>query len=94
MYTTDVSSGESSLTQLNINRTDIETTTVSHLSRTTTEILREDSKSIPNLVAKCWILVERDDVQGLERALRGATIDKIINEEGFTLLHITVFKNR
>ena len=43
---------------------------------------------------KCWPLVDSDDAMGLEHVLRGAPIDQILNDEGYTLLHICAFKNK
>ena len=54
----EVSSVDDSLSRVNINKSDFETTTISHAS---TEILKDDRRSIPDLVKKCWPLVEFDD---------------------------------
>ena len=88
MYTTEVSSGENSL--LNINKSELETTTVSF---TSTEIVK-DEKTILEYVSKCWPLIDSDDAMGLEHHLRGAPIDQIVNDEGYTLLHLSAFKNK
>ena len=88
MFTTEVSSGENSL--LIINKSDLDTTNVSHSS---TEIVKEE-RTILEYVSKCWPLVENDDAMGLEHHLKGAPIDQIVNDEGYTLLHLSAFKNK
>ena len=60
----------------NINRSDFDSTTNS----LTSTVILKDTKSIKELVAGCWSMVEKDDVVGLESILRGAPIDLIINE--------------
>jgi hypothetical protein len=90
MLATEVSSDENSYSGLNINKSDMETTTISHMS---TEIMK-DEKSIEEYVKKCWPLVDSDDAMGLEHVLRDAPIDHIINDEGYSLLHLCAFKNK
>ena len=90
MYATEVSSGENSYA-LNINKSDIENTT--NISQVSTEILKEEH-NIGELVKRCWPLVDNDDAIGLEHVLQGTPIDQIVNDEGFTLLHICAFKNK
>ena len=90
MYATEVSSGENSY-GLNINKSDIDNTT--NISQVSTEILKEE-RTIGELVKRCWPLVDSDDVIGLEHMLQGTPIDQIVNDEGYTLLHICAFKNK